>query len=200
MMTLRAVALGWHSDDFPGWVEISIRDARGQDHRIVEKASVLTLPEVTARSCFPIEFWIDATVESISGDEVVVTLPHGIETTEGRATLEIARAYDDVARYDHAMQWLLHSVHELPARVLWGPHAATPEQCVELMDGLDDFAWVCRRLGLYDHDEFIEACRWHFDHYRHYLSRRHHFADYATYIRVRRGPKRVEWPTRPLWH
>jgi hypothetical protein len=35
--------VSWHSDEFPGWIEVSVRDARGQDHRIVDKVPALTL-------------------------------------------------------------------------------------------------------------------------------------------------------------
>ncbi|SNY06286.1 hypothetical protein [Paractinoplanes atraurantiacus] len=103
----------------------------------------------------------------------------------------------DRERYHDGRKWLDYSVHELPAGVLWGADGATPVQCAEMLDGLDEFALVCARLGLDDHSEFIDACRWHFDHYPHYLSRRRHFSDYATYIRDRRGPLRVPPPPSP---
>ncbi|MBG6100546.1 hypothetical protein ACLQ3D_22050 [Micromonospora vinacea] len=110
-----------------------------------------------------------------------------------------ASADDDRARYVRDRQWLDYAVHELPAGVLWGADGATPDQCAEMLDGLDEFARVCARLGLDDHTEFVEACRWHFDHYPHFLGRRRHFADYATYIRDRRGPLRVSLPAAPGW-
>ncbi|MFJ1542515.1 hypothetical protein ACIODS_28655 [Micromonospora chalcea] len=105
----------------------------------------------------------------------------------------------DRDRYRHDRRWLEHAVHELPAGVLWGADGATPAQCAEMLDGLDDFARTCARLGLDDHTGFIEDCRWHFDHYPHYLSRRRHVADYPTYIRDRRGPLRVSSPPTPDW-
>jgi hypothetical protein len=43
MVKLRALAVRWHSDDFPGWVEVFVRDAHGQDHRIVEKAGGISI-------------------------------------------------------------------------------------------------------------------------------------------------------------
>jgi hypothetical protein len=105
----------------------------------------------------------------------------------------------DQARYARDRRWLTAAVHELPAGVLWGADGATPEQCAELMDGLDEFARVCDRLGLDDQKEFVVGCRWHFEHYPHYLGRRRHFVDYATYIRDRRGPERVLPPPEPTW-
>jgi hypothetical protein len=87
MAKLRVSATHWHSDDFPGWVEISVRDARGQTHRIVEKVPVITTLDITAESAFPIEFWLEAEVESAGGSETVVVLPYGIETTAGKRSL-----------------------------------------------------------------------------------------------------------------
>lgn len=100
-------------------------------------------------------------------------------------------------RYQRDLNWLWGAVHELPAGVLWGANAATAAQCAEMMTGLQAFASVCARLGLaQDHARFIEDCRWHFEHYPHYLERRH-FVDYATYVRDRNGPLTVQLPTEP---
>jgi hypothetical protein len=107
--------------------------------------------------------------------------------------------HDDRLRYERDLCWLTYAVHELPTGVLWGAHGATPEQCAEMLDGLDEFATVCGRLGLDDHGEFIESCRWHFEHYPHYLGRRRHFVNYATYILDRHGPAGVSAPPRPGW-
>jgi len=106
---------------------------------------------------------------------------------------------DDRARYGRDRQWLEYAVHELPAGVLWGPDGATPDQCAEMLDGLDEFARICGRLGLDDHSTFIDGCCWHFDHYPHFLGRRRHFDDYFTYVRDRHGPERIPSPPRPNW-
>lgn len=189
----------WHSDDFPGWVEVSILDAHGQDHRIIEKVPVITQLDITPESSFPIELWIDAESGRVDGGAMAVLLPHGMETTEGKRSLLVVPTEVDQSRYRHDRDWLDEAVHELPSGVLGGVDGATPAQCAEMLDDLDDFARVCARLGLSDHSEFIEACRWHFDHYPHYLGRSHHFVDYATYIRDRRGPMQVPSPPHPDW-
>jgi hypothetical protein len=103
----------------------------------------------------------------------------------------------DRDRYDRGRHWLANAVHELPAGVLWGVNGATSEQYAEMLDGLDEFARVCDRLGLDDHKEFIDGCRWHFEHYPHYLGRRRHFVDYIAYIRDRHGPVDVLLPPPP---
>lgn len=106
----------------------------------------------------------------------------------------------DKIRYRRDLGWLIGAVHELPAGVLWGANGATPEQCAEMLEGLEEFARLVDRLDLSGHAEFIEACRWHFEHYPHYLGRRRHFADYATYVRDRHGPLTVQLPPpAPRW-
>jgi hypothetical protein len=92
--------------------------------------------------------------------------------------------------FDRLYSLLDYSMHELPAGVLWNPNAATPAQCAELMTDLNRFAVLSDQLGI-STQEFVEACRWHLDHYPHYLSRRRHFVDYAEYVLDRGGPRRV---------
>jgi hypothetical protein len=105
----------------------------------------------------------------------------------------------DEARYRRDIAWLTGAIHELPAGVLWGADAASPEQCADMMEGLAEFERLCVRLGLSDHSEFIEGCRWHLEHYPHYVGRRRHFIDYATYVHDRHGPLRVAPPPPPPW-
>lgn len=103
----------------------------------------------------------------------------------------------DRAEYWRGLSWLTYAVHELPIGVLGGVDGATVRQCAEMLQGLEDFEKVCRRLGLDDHSEFIEACRWHFEHYPHYLGRRRHFVNYETYTKDRGGPLTVPEPPPP---
>ncbi len=106
---------------------------------------------------------------------------------------------ENAQQYWRDRGWLDYAVHELPAGVLYGANGATAAECRDLMEGLDAFASFCSRLELPDHAAFIEGCRWHFDHYPHYLSRHRHFDGYETYVRGRRGPLRVVGPTVPEW-
>jgi hypothetical protein len=92
MVKLRAAAVRWHSDDFPGWIEVSVRDAFGQDHRIIEKVPVITMLDIRAESNFPIVFWIEAEIESVDGGSAVVMLPYAMETTEGKRSLAVLPA------------------------------------------------------------------------------------------------------------
>ena len=83
-----------------------------------------------------------------------------------------------------------YAMHELPAGVLWGPNAADRSQCAELLVDLNRFEELSKQLSIPAQD-FIDACRWHLDHYPHYRSRQRHFADYASYCIDRSGPLRV---------
>ena len=100
----------------------------------------------------------------------------------------------DRQQYKQDLNWLWGAVHELPAGVLWGAHGASADQCAEMMSALQEFERVCERLGLDDHADFIEGCRWHFEHYPHYLERRRHLTDYATYTSARGGPTTIRPP------
>lgn len=103
----------------------------------------------------------------------------------------------DRVDYWAARAWMSSAVHELPAGVLDGHDGATESGCRAMLNELEQFDRLCRRLGLEDHQDFIEGCRWHFEHYGHYLSRRRHFVDYETYTRDRNGPLRVSDPPAP---
>lgn len=93
-------------------------------------------------------------------------------------------------RYEFLLRVLRDAVHELPAGVLWGANAASEKECKELLEALVEFEQVCSELGRNQAD-FIEDCRWHLEHYPHYLGRRRHFPSYDQYIRDRKGPQRV---------
>ena len=69
-----------------------------------------------------------------------------------------------------------------------------------MTEALEEFERLCTRLGLDDHSEFIDGCRWHFEHVPHYLSRRRHLGDYEEYTRDCNGPVRVaSRPPPPRW-
>ncbi|NKF23399.1 hypothetical protein [Solimonas marina] len=95
-----------------------------------------------------------------------------------------------VESYEELRLGLEYAVHELPAGILGGPNSATPEECAELMDDLNKFEALCKVVEI-DSAVFIEQCRWHFEHYPHYLSRHRHFKGYASYVIPRKGPLKV---------
>ena len=91
---VRATATRWESNDQPGWVEASVLDARRKEHRIVEKEPVLFTPpeQATADSPFPFEFWLAAEIKSVDGEDVSVSLSHGVETVDGEWCLTMSAA------------------------------------------------------------------------------------------------------------
>lgn len=82
---VRAQALRWVSDDQPGWIEVGLVDADGQEHRIIDKVPVLTSRSITAESAFPAELWLKADAGEVNGERVEVTFDSAVETTDGRA-------------------------------------------------------------------------------------------------------------------
>ncbi len=96
-------------------------------------------------------------------------------------------------RYTRLLGLLKYAVHELPAGVLYGTDGASAKQCAQWMSDLDEFEALSGELDR-DQRPFIEDCRWHFEHYPHYLGRRRHFVDYRTYIEDRDGPLTVRAP------
>jgi hypothetical protein len=93
-------------------------------------------------------------------------------------------------RYEFLLRVVRDAVHELPAGVLWGPNGATDQECKELLEAVVELGKVCAELGR-DHADFLEDCRWHLEHYSHYLGRQRHFHSYEQYVRDRKGPERV---------
>lgn len=91
---VRATARGWASDSFPGGLEVSLVDAAGQEHRIVEKVPVLTTHEDTIATPQPTERWIAADMEHVDGDRVGITFTYGTETRSGLKSLTVKA--DDV--------------------------------------------------------------------------------------------------------
>jgi hypothetical protein len=92
MPSFKAVALRWVSDEpQPGVIELSVRDAEGLEHRILEK-DILTTPPLGSGSRFPVELWIEAPVHEIDEECVMVTLPWSMSTSDGETQLTMTRS------------------------------------------------------------------------------------------------------------
>src|SRR5262249_31421776 len=64
---------------------------------------------------------------------------------------------------------LQFSLHELPAGVLYGVDGASPEQCQELQEELEEFrALAAEEEQEERYGEFINRCRFHFRAYRNF--------------------------------
>lgn len=93
MARIRAVCLGWYADDpQPGLVDVSIQDAFGVEHRIVEKVAVIGPVDAGPSSSYPINFWIEGVAVAVVGENLRVRLPYGIETTAGETEITFAVA------------------------------------------------------------------------------------------------------------
>lgn len=86
---IRAQAIRWVDDGFPGWIEVKVIDAAGRDHRIVDKVPILTTLDIRSDTRFPTELWIGAEATDVEGDHVSVRLKW-VDTQEGLNDLVIA--------------------------------------------------------------------------------------------------------------
>jgi hypothetical protein len=78
---------------------------------------------------------------------------------------------------------LRYSIHEVPSGVLYGIDGASPEQCVELEEELEEFCRLVEQEGIQErYAELVRACRLHFRAYRDYLLHRGHYDSYAAYL------------------
>lgn len=94
---VRAIAVRWHDRASPGWVEVRVTDAHHLEHRIVEKAAVLSSRAITTEASLPLELWLAAEMVDLEGDEVRVRLKHGVATVDEARELVVA---------SHDVKWL----------------------------------------------------------------------------------------------
>ncbi len=119
--------------------------------------------------------------------ECAEELPPGQRTEIGLLRYALRTSPDDAlarSRLIDAMRRQLdHSLHELPAGVLYGSNGATVEECVLLQSDLEEFeALVAAHGALADHSERIAECRLHYWAYEAYRARIGEFESYADYL------------------
>lgn len=78
---------------------------------------------------------------------------------------------------------LEYAVHEIPAGLLfdYGVVATTVSQCETLMNDLDEYKQICKRLGV-DTNALIQEYEFHFHHYRQYLIEADDSLSYEKYL------------------
>ena len=95
-------------------------------------------------------------------------------------------ASDDESRVrlvDLMSSHMEYTLHELPWGVLYGHDCATPSQCGEMLNELDDFIAHTDRLGCTsDYAELVSACHFHYDNYARYLADHAGASTYEEYI------------------
>jgi hypothetical protein len=92
--------------------------------------------------------------------------------------------------YLRLLRHLEYTLHELPAGVLYDADGADGIKCAELLRETYQLEVLAENLG-FDISEFITTCRWHYERYPHYLSRRRHFGSYANYMRKHHAPAKT---------
>ena len=138
--------------------------------------------------------WLAGLSQHLIGreDECSKQLPPDLRTERG-----LLRAASDQDPTDqlsrrqliHSLAGRLnHSLHEIPAGVLYGMDGATVEQCRELEQELSEFCRLVSEEKLEQlYDELIDGCRLHFPAYREYLIGNHKYADYKDFLQHHRS-------------
>ncbi len=96
MPDIRAQAIRWISDDFPGFVECRFSDVWGITHLVHEKVPVVTTLSVDARTLLPVDVLLACELISVrvEGACAVVTVttekPWAIDSTAGLSRFELA--------------------------------------------------------------------------------------------------------------
>lgn len=93
---VRTTAVGWASDEAPGWIELEVVDADGRSHRLVAKVPVLTTRPITAASNFPRELWLRAKFDRVDGETAVIRFMDDVVATDG---LDQVRVDMDAVRW-----------------------------------------------------------------------------------------------------
>lgn len=93
MQALRVTILRFVDDHQPGFVECTVHDAHGREHRFVEKAPVVSAEALGPDSTYPCAGVIACTVVDQLGEVATVDLEHpwGVETTRGERLLRVKR-------------------------------------------------------------------------------------------------------------
>lgn len=78
--------------------------------------------------------------------------------------------------------YLQHTIHEIPLGVLYGMDGANASECNELLELLNQYEKICKRLSL-NRTDLIEECAFHFRNYTIYLQRANEFKNYEDFLR-----------------
>jgi hypothetical protein len=76
---------------------------------------------------------------------------------------------------------LNHAVHELPLGVLYGMDGATTDECLKLLELLEEYKSTCQKLQI-DRSVDVGYYAMHFQGYQDYLFHRHLYKNYLDYI------------------
>lgn len=78
--------------------------------------------------------------------------------------------------------YLDFTIHEVPYGVLYGMDGASPDECLKLLDTLEEYKELCHTLGV-DRDDLIAECYFHYQHYYIYLQDQQKYSSYEQYLK-----------------
>lgn len=119
-----------------------------------------------------------------------VPLPASLRTVDGllRAAVRCDPG-DHLARgrlVNRLASYLEYTLHEVPDAVLYGSGGATPEQCGELLDLLQELRTHVAVLHQEErYADLIADCELHFNSYREYLAQRRSGDSYESFLEAR---------------
>jgi hypothetical protein len=95
MKSVRLKPVRWCDDNFPGWIEVELREADGAVARLVDKAPIFDDTDTLAPgSPLPTEFRfpcdvLSRDVDSAGNISALVRLQFGLEDRQGRTTFRV---------------------------------------------------------------------------------------------------------------
>ena len=78
-------------------------------------------------------------------------------------------------------EYLIYTLHEIPAGVLYGSNGTTIEGCEELIKETDNYEILCNKLQI-DKSKLINKCRYYYSAYRNYLSVSKNYINFSDYL------------------
>jgi hypothetical protein len=85
---------------------------------------------------------------------------------------ELLEAYEGKTR-----NYIMYTLHELPAGVLFDMDGASIEQCDDLLAMTDEYESICHKLQI-NRSKLIKECRFYYTSYKSYLNA---FSDYKNF-------------------
>jgi hypothetical protein len=94
---------------------------------------------------------------------------------------ELLRKYESLL-----YSWLHYTIHHIPDFLIFNDFEdTTPEKCDELIELLETYKNVCKKLGL-ENDEYknnlVERCNFHYRNYKNYLENIDKYESYKKFL------------------
>lgn len=180
---------------YPDIGQISFDDLLTMLDQLKRNRVTICMP-LFAQLMYPV---LNREIESGNQQAIKVLLQHTTVLTRYQVMLKISDEYSEKALIQRYLshdpddrevllrkEALLHAslydaLHELPHGVLNGRDGASAEECLELLDLLEEYTSTCQKLRI-DRSADIRYYAVHFQGYRDYLLHRHLYTNYLDYI------------------